>query len=144
MDDNVIVQPKKQTVGFKVDNNIFCEIVLQSKKLKIFPNLKKSELHNQKNIAQDVLNVGHWGNGAYEIRLTDLEDINYILSLLKQLGGIKILYTKSTLPLLFRFSIFVRCVTLLHGNITLQSHCVFITQNLIYFSQRTTEADTSL
>ena len=84
LDDNVTVQPKKQTVGFKVDNNIFCDIVLQSKGLKIFLNLKQSELQDQKNIARDVSNVGHWGNGAYEIRLTDLEDIDYILSLLKQ------------------------------------------------------------
>ena len=84
LDDNVTVQPKKQTVGFKVDNNIFCDIVLQSKGLKIFLNLKQSELQDQKNITRDVSNVGHWGNGAYEIRLTDLEDIDYIISLLKQ------------------------------------------------------------
>ena len=84
LDDNVTIQPKKQTVGFKVDNNIFCDIVLQSKGLKIFLNLKQSELQDQKNIARDVSNVGHWGNGAYEIRLTDLEDIDYIISLLKQ------------------------------------------------------------
>lgn len=37
-----------------------------------------------KNIARDVSNVGHWGNGAYEIRLADLEDVDYVLSLLKQ------------------------------------------------------------
>ena len=43
-----------------------------------------SELQDKKNVARDVSNVGHWGNGAYEIRLTDLEDIDYILSLLKQ------------------------------------------------------------
>ena len=42
------------------------------------------ELQDQKNVARDVSNVNHWGNGAYKIRLTDLEDIDYILSLLKQ------------------------------------------------------------
>ncbi len=73
LDDNVTIQPKKQTVGFKVDNNIFCDLVLQSKGVKIFLNLKKSELQDQKNIARDVSNVGHWGNGAYEIKLSDLE-----------------------------------------------------------------------
>lgn len=84
MDDNVTVQPKKQTIGFKVDNNIFCDIVLQGKGLKIYLNLKSGELQDQKSIARDVSNVGHWGNGAYEIKLADFEDIDYVLSLLKQ------------------------------------------------------------
>lgn len=84
MDDNVTVQPKKQTIGFKIDNNIFCDIVLQGKGLKIYLNLKSGELQDQKNISRDVSNVGHWGNGAYEIKLADFEEIDYVLSLLKQ------------------------------------------------------------
>ncbi len=84
MDDNVTVQPKKQTVGFKIDNNVFCDIVLQGKGLKIYLNLKSGELQDPKNISRDVSNVGHWGNGSYEIKLPDLEDIDYILSLIKQ------------------------------------------------------------
>lgn len=84
LEDNVTVQPKKQTIGFKTDNNIFCDIVLQGKGLKIYLNLKSGDLQDQKQIARDVSNVGHWGNGSYEIKLTDLEDIDYIISLLKQ------------------------------------------------------------
>ena len=84
LDDNVTVQPKKQTIGFKIDNTIFCDIVLQGKGLKIYLNLKSGELQDQKNIARDVSNIGHWGNGAYEIKLADLEDVDYVLSLLKQ------------------------------------------------------------
>lgn len=84
LDDNVTTQPKKQTIGFKVDNNIFCDIVLQGKGLKIYVNLKSGDLQDQKQIARDVSNVGHWGNGSYEIKLTDLDDIDYIISLLKQ------------------------------------------------------------
>ncbi|MDQ3682030.1 MAG: DUF5655 domain-containing protein [Bacteroidota bacterium] len=84
MDDNITVQPKKQTIGFKVDNNVFCDLVLQGKGLKIYLNLKSGDLQDSKNVSRDVSNVGHWGNGSYEIRLADLEDIDYILSLLKQ------------------------------------------------------------
>ncbi|HUH18761.1 DUF5655 domain-containing protein [Albibacterium sp.] len=84
LDDNVTTQPKKQTIGFKVDNNIFCDIVLQWKGLKIYINLKSGDLQDQKQIARDVSNVGHWGNGSYEIKLSDLDDIDYVLSLLKQ------------------------------------------------------------
>ena len=84
LDDNVTIQPKKQTIGFKVENNIFCDIVLQGKGLKIYVNLKSGDLQDQKQISRDVSNVGHWGNGSYEIKLSDLDDIDYILSLLKQ------------------------------------------------------------
>ncbi len=84
LDDNVTTNPKKQTIGFKIDNNIFCDLVLQGKGLKIYLNLKSGDLQDQKQIARDVSNVGHWGNGSYEIKLADLEDIDYIISLLKQ------------------------------------------------------------
>lgn len=84
LEDNITTQPKKQTIGFKVDNNIFCDLVLQGKGLKIYLNLKSGDLQDQKQIARDVSNVGHWGNGSYEIKLSDLEDIDYIISLLKQ------------------------------------------------------------
>ena len=84
LNDNVSIQPKKQTIGFKIENNIFCDVVLQGKRLKIYLNLKSGDLQDQKKIARDVSNVGHWGNGSYEIKVTDLDDIDYVISLLKQ------------------------------------------------------------
>ena len=84
LDDNVTTKPKKQTIGFKIDNNIFCDVVLQGKGLKIYVNMKSGGLEDQKKIARDVSNVGHWGNGSYEIKLGDSDDIDYILILLKQ------------------------------------------------------------
>lgn len=81
---NITSQPKKQTIDFRINNNIFCDIVLQSRGLKIYVNLKSGDLQDQKKVARYVSNVGHWGNGSYEIKLTDLEDIDYIISLLKQ------------------------------------------------------------
>lgn len=82
--DNVNIQPKKQTVGFKVGNNIFCDVVILTKGLKIYVNLKSGDLLDEKNLARDVSNVGHWGNGSYEIKMSDTEELEYILSLLKQ------------------------------------------------------------
>lgn len=84
LDDNVNVQPKKQTIGFRVGNNIFCDIVVQAKSLKIYVNLKSGDLQDAKKLSRDVSNVGHWGNGSYEIKMSDTEDLEYILSLLKQ------------------------------------------------------------
>lgn len=82
--DNISLNPRKHFVGFKVDGNTFCDIVFQGKSLKIFMNLKSGELEDSRDIARDVSNVGHWGNGAYEIKIRDSEELEYILSLIKQ------------------------------------------------------------
>lgn len=84
LDDNVSPHPKKKTIGFKIDNQIFCDFVIQSKALKMYLNLKSGDLDDAKNISRDVSNVGHWGNGSYEIKVQDLDDIEYLLSLIKQ------------------------------------------------------------
>lgn len=84
LDENISAQPKKQTIGFKVENQIFCDIVIQNRALKIYLNLKSGDLEDSKKTSRDVSNVGHWGNGSYEIKVKDLEDIEYLLSLIKQ------------------------------------------------------------
>lgn len=82
--NNITIQPKKQTIGFSVENKIFCDIILQGNGLKIYLNVKSGELKDPKNVTRDVSNVGHWGNGSYEMKISDLEDIEYYLSLLNQ------------------------------------------------------------
>lgn len=52
--------------------------------LKIFINLKFGELNDPKQIAKDVSNIGHWGNGDYQIQVEDDNDLEYIKSLVKQ------------------------------------------------------------
>ncbi|MBY8961561.1 hypothetical protein KJK34_02230 [Flavobacterium sp. D11R37] len=84
LDDNITLNPRKHFVGFKVDGSTFCDIVFQSKTLKIYINLKSGELEDSKLLARDVSNVGHWGNGAYEVKMSDQDNLEYILILLKQ------------------------------------------------------------
>lgn len=84
LDENISAQPKKQTIGFKIENQIFCDVVVQNRALKIYLNLKSGDLEDSKKVSRDVSNVGHWGNGSYEIKVKDLEDIEYLLSLIKQ------------------------------------------------------------
>lgn len=81
--DNIEVEPKKLYIAYKGSSNIV-DIIIQSKSLKLFINLKPGELDDPKNIAEDISNKGHWGNGNYEIKMTNDEDIDYIMSLIKQ------------------------------------------------------------
>lgn len=80
---NVSVEAKKMYIAFKGINNII-DIVVQNKQLKIIINLKINELDDPKGVARDITNVGHWGNGDYEILLNSNSDFEYIMSLIKQ------------------------------------------------------------
>jgi predicted transport protein len=46
--------------------------------------MSKGELDDSKHIARDVSSTGHWGNGDYEIQMTNDDNLEYILSLIKQ------------------------------------------------------------
>lgn len=86
LSEDISVYPKKKTIGFKVGNKVFCDIVIQNKGVRLFLNVKKGTLKDPENIMRDVSEVGHWGNGAYEIRfpLNDDVEIEYVFNLLRQ------------------------------------------------------------
>ncbi len=65
------------------------DIHLQKKALKIWLNAKYGMIDDSKGIARDVTDIGHWGNGDYEIQLSNDDELEYIFSLIKQLYRIK-------------------------------------------------------
>lgn len=86
LDEDISICPKKQTIGFKIGNKVFCDIVTQNKGIRLFLNAKKGVLKDPEKITRDVSEVGHWGNGAYEIHfpLNNDVDIYYVFDLLRQ------------------------------------------------------------
>jgi len=76
-------RPKKKYLAFIGSTNII-DIRIQRNALKFWINLKVGELDDPKQIARNVSNIGHWGNGDYEIRISDDENFEYILSLIEQ------------------------------------------------------------
>lgn len=85
LDDNFELKPKKKEIGFAYNKKIMFDILLQKKALKLWLNTKIDTLDDPRNIARDVSNTGHWGNGDYEIQISNDDDIEYIFSLIKQL-----------------------------------------------------------
>jgi predicted transport protein len=81
--DNLEIKPKKKYIAFVAGRNVI-DILPQKKSLKMWINLSKGELDDPKNITRDVSTTGHWGNGDYEIQVKTDEDLEYILSLIKQ------------------------------------------------------------
>ncbi len=70
-------------IGFIAATN-FVDFEIQKRAIKIHINLKKGELEDTKGITRDVSKLGHFGNGDYEIRIKDDENLEYIMSLIKQ------------------------------------------------------------
>ncbi|BAP32665.1 uncharacterized protein CHSO_3628 [Chryseobacterium sp. StRB126] len=78
------VHPKKWYIAFKTKTNVM-DIEVQANSLKMWINLKKGQLDDPKNIMRDVSDLkGHNGNGDYEIIVKDTENLEYIMSLVKQ------------------------------------------------------------
>lgn len=82
--DNLESDPKKVRIAFRYDGKVVCDIAIQKRGLKMWINKKKGELNDPKDITRDVSNIGHWGNGDYEIHIKDDSQLEYILSLIKE------------------------------------------------------------
>lgn len=81
--DGIELKPTKKYLAFVSGSNI-ADIHIQKKALKMWINMFKGELDDSKELARDVSNVGHWGNGDYELQIRDDENLEYIMSLIKQ------------------------------------------------------------
>ncbi|GAA9684970.1 hypothetical protein HpVH57_14310 [Helicobacter pylori] len=70
-------------IAYKFKTN-FVDIVVQTKDLKLYLNMKFNELQDEKNLASDATNKHHNGNGDIEVKLETKENIPYCLGLIKQ------------------------------------------------------------
>ncbi|UOR81050.1 DUF262 and DUF1524 domain-containing protein [Helicobacter pylori] len=73
----------KAYIAYKFTTN-FVDIVMQTKDLKLYLNMKFNELQDEKNLASDATNKHHNGNGNIEVKLETKENIPYCLGLIKQ------------------------------------------------------------
>ena len=81
--EDVKVQPRKKYIGFVKDRNI-CSMFIQKKKIKLWVNMKKGELNDGQGLMRDVSHIGHHGIGDYETLIDNDNDIEYVISLIKQ------------------------------------------------------------
>ena len=80
----IVVVPKKHWIGFKIDKRNVADIQIQSKGLRISINMKEGELDDPKKMTENVANKGHFGNGDYQIVVSDTKHLEYVMSLIKQ------------------------------------------------------------
>lgn len=81
--DSIEVKPKKKYIAFVAGTNVV-DVQVQKNALKLHINLKKGELEDTKQLTRDVSQLGHYGNGDYELHYSTDNDLEYIMSLIKQ------------------------------------------------------------
>ncbi len=82
-DEKISEKFNQEYISYVFDKN-FVDIVVQDKGLKLYLNMKFNELQDEKNLARDMTNKGHLGNGNIEVKLETKENIPYCLGLIKQ------------------------------------------------------------
>lgn len=73
----------KLYVAYKAETN-FVDVVPQAKRMRLSLNTAFSEITDPKGICKDVSGLGRWGNGDVEISLASLDELPYVMGLVRQ------------------------------------------------------------
>ena len=70
-------------VAYKAETN-FVDVVPQASRLRLTLNMRFHELHDPRGLANDITNLGRWGNGDIEVELSAPEELRYVMGLVRQ------------------------------------------------------------
>jgi uncharacterized protein with ParB-like and HNH nuclease domain/predicted transport protein len=73
----------KLYVAYKAETN-FVDVVPQAKRLRLSINMPFADIQDPKGLCKDVTNLGRWGNGDVEVGLRSLDELLYVMSLVRQ------------------------------------------------------------
>lgn len=73
----------KLYVAYKAETN-FVDVVPQAKRLRLALNMRFAEVNDPKGLCRDVTDTGRWGNGDVEVGLSSLDELPYVLGLVRQ------------------------------------------------------------
>ena len=73
----------KLYVAYKAETN-FADVVPQAKQFRISLNMRYADISDPKGLCKDVSGLGKWGNGDVEVRLSNAEEIPYVIGLIRQ------------------------------------------------------------
>jgi uncharacterized protein with ParB-like and HNH nuclease domain/predicted transport protein len=83
LDPCVTEEYLKLYVAYKAETN-FVDIIPQAKRLLLVLNMEFAEITDPKGICRDVTGLGRWGNGDVEVRLSSVEELPYVIGLVRQ------------------------------------------------------------
>jgi len=83
LDECVREEILKLYVAYKAERN-FVDVVPQAKRLRLSINMSFAQIDDPRGLCKDVTDLGRWGNGDVEVGLEKLEDLPYIIGLVRQ------------------------------------------------------------
>jgi uncharacterized protein with ParB-like and HNH nuclease domain/predicted transport protein len=83
LDPGVSEEFLKLYVAYKAETN-FVDVVPQTKRLRLALNMPFAEISDPKGLCKDVTGLGRWGNGDVEVGLKALDELPYIMGLVRQ------------------------------------------------------------
>jgi len=83
LDECVIEEFLKLYIAYKAETN-FVDVIPQAKRLKLSLNMEFSEINDPKGFCKDVTGLGRWGNGNVMVALDSLDELPYIMGLVRQ------------------------------------------------------------
>lgn len=83
LDSSVKEDILKLYIAYKNTTN-FVDIVPQKNRLRLSLNMQFDEVNDPKGICKDVTNKGRWGNGDVEVGISNFEEVDYVMFLIKQ------------------------------------------------------------
>ena len=73
----------KLYVAYKAETN-FVDVAPLKSRLRLSLNLQFHQLYDPRGLARDVTSLGQWGNGDAEVGLSTLEELPYVMGLVRQ------------------------------------------------------------
>jgi uncharacterized protein with ParB-like and HNH nuclease domain/predicted transport protein len=73
----------KLYVAYKAETN-FADAVPQAKRMRLTLNMPFADISDPKGLCRDVSGLGRWGNGDVEVRLASLDELPYVMGLVRQ------------------------------------------------------------
>lgn len=73
----------KYWIAYKVDTN-FVDIVPKARGLRLSINMRYPDIDDPKGMTEDISGKGRWGNGDVSVHYRKLEDLPYVMGLIRQ------------------------------------------------------------
>jgi predicted transport protein len=83
LDEKIKEKILKYYVAYELDKN-FTEVVIQANGLWVYVDITKEEVSGPENKLIDVSEKGHWATGKLKVRVDNIEDIYYCMSIIQQ------------------------------------------------------------
>jgi uncharacterized protein with ParB-like and HNH nuclease domain/predicted transport protein len=83
LDPNVSEEILKFYIAYKAETN-FVDVVPQAKRLRLSLNMSFADINDPRGVCKDVSSVGRWGNGDVEVGLASMNELPYVIGLVRQ------------------------------------------------------------